>query len=196
MTIRSGPASETTAKTSLILPLVVAALSVLGAIGGAYLGSRATIITQREQAREERLAEARSQRANVYSDFLQAADRYHLSQTRIAASIKRAKLSPLACGRQIGTSSGSVCGVGTADLKTNEALRLDATAALFDVYAFGSGRGVVIAVGLSKAMPGVLGDSDRRFVTDDVNENSFAASYTSLLRVMCREASASPRRVC
>ena len=69
--------------------LVAAGIGVVGALGGAYLGARATITTQREQAQDSRRAEARTQRGRIYIRFLAAADTYEAGTQGAIDAVER-----------------------------------------------------------------------------------------------------------
>jgi len=64
--------------------VVLVVLAGLIGLGGAYLGSNATIATQRDENRESRNAEARTKRATVYRTFLFAGERYSFATLRLS----------------------------------------------------------------------------------------------------------------
>ena len=68
----------------MLLVLLAGAIATAGALGGPYLGSRATVATQQDGVREARQAEARAKRALAYSSFLGAADRAVAPANRVA----------------------------------------------------------------------------------------------------------------
>jgi hypothetical protein len=69
----------------------VALVVIAGLIGfgGAWLGSHATIVTQRDQAREDRRAEARSKRASTYYTFTRAAGRFSIANLTMKDALRQ-----------------------------------------------------------------------------------------------------------
>jgi hypothetical protein len=153
--------------------------------GGAWLGSHATIVTQRDQAREARNAEARRQRAKVYTAFLDRAQ--SLLQRR------RTVLSTLDVNRDArreGRKEISVRGFAkdfNADISAHDRFK----SALNDIYVYGSRAAVSAARSI-----------DASFVDDPtqggpkLDEADYMTGYTRFLNVMCREVSADPRPTC
>jgi hypothetical protein len=185
------------ARTSIILTLSVAVLSVAGATGGAYLGSRATIITSREAAREARLAESRTKRANVYSRFLDAAESFSFKTEAVTSAIRhsvtRAGSVKAACKQR---RRGTACGVRRSLFNRQDDARADFQGALNDVYIYGSRRGVRAARRVAAALPPSVYNPDERIALDDIKQGKFAAGYSAVLDTMCAEVSPDPRPTC
>lgn len=70
------------------LVVIGSLIAGVAALGGALLGSCATIVTQRDQAQESRKAEARVKRASGYKTFLDDAERFADSTRRLGDAIE------------------------------------------------------------------------------------------------------------
>jgi hypothetical protein len=206
---------------SWVIPLVAAVLGLAGGLAGAYLGARATVTTQRDEARDNRLAEARSKRARVYSDFLSAADRYAGATRRLRAAPERwvgsykrrykgfydgcldgnkkqcRQLRPVlrvlrACVQRRGKRCRDYRQASTDFLNARPRFQ----GALNDVYVYGSTRGVQAARKVAGALPPSLYRPGTFRFEGDVPQREFESGYNAVLDTMCREVSAVPRATC
>ena len=153
--------------------------------GGAWLGSHATIVTQRDQAREARNAEARRQRAKVYTAFLDRAQlllqrRQTLVTMQEVERDARKEDRKVKLGRRLANAF-------PADISAHNRFK----SALNDIYVYGSRAAVSAARSI-----------DASFVDDPkqgawkLDQAGYMTGYTRFLNVMCREVSADPRPTC
>lgn len=172
------------ARSRVVVPLIAALLGLGGGLAGAYLGARATITTQREQSREDRRADARTQRAKVYTDFLAAANSSAVAVARVASSCKVVRRGRATCNLRGGVA-----------VRAAKA-RYTFQGALNQVYVYGSARGVLAARDVAKALPPSYVGTRYTFHIQPIDDASFKAAYNAFLDVMCREVSAEPRSTC
>lgn len=87
------------ARREVALVLLGGLIAAIAGVGGALLGANATIATQRDTAREQRLAEARDKRASTYAAFLAEVDRFAAIEDEIcpqyAATTQRGECNVL-----------------------------------------------------------------------------------------------------
>jgi hypothetical protein len=181
--------------------LVVAAgvIALGGGLGGAWIGANAANRNQRDEAREARQAEARQKRADVYSDFLDAAGAYagrsREIQTKITAVTQR-NLRPgqkfTAVRRFERTLPWRGCPSRVSALPVGSE---PFQGALNDVYVYGSARGVSAARRVAAALPPSLFDP-QTVKLGGVIEARFKRAYSTVLDTMCAEVSVDPRQAC
>lgn len=162
----------------------VALVLIAGLIGfgGAWLGSRATVSTQRDQAQEARQAEARDKRALTYSRFLNVSTRYFDAAEAIEDAL------PRRCSR-----NGITCETN-AQIEDLLRVRPIFRNALNQVYVYGSSRSVEAARDVLATLSNPL---DNAIPTAGVEDHSkYEQTYDAFLNVMCREVSADPRPTC
>ena len=172
------PTAPNAGRHEVALVLLAGLIAALSGLGGAYLGSRATIVSQREVARESRGAEARTKRATVYADFLDAAERY-------SAKAKEFEVAALKDFPRVRKGlPAEVDHARSVFLRTRN-----------QVYIFGSRRGVGVVAKISRALPPAL-LTGGVVVEGAVDERAFVADYSAMLNTMCAEVSAEPRPTC
>ena len=209
-------------RVSIVVPLVAAVVGLAGGLLGAYLGARATIVTQREQAREDRSAEARSKRSRVYSRFVAAADSYRTETWRLFDSIERLATGAPSRNRltdcligyneqcraldRVARRSGRVQQLRACYPRLEllcrparlggrwDKRRFAYVVALNDLYVYGTNRGVRAARRVADALPTGRWESDSHLVAPD--ENAYRKAYRAVLDTMCAEVSADPRPAC
>lgn len=173
-------------------------MAAVAGLGGAYLGSHATIVTQRDQARELRQAEARAKRAEVYAGFLDAAERYRFATEATSdatrESVSQAGSVKAACSAER-ERADRACGIRRSIFNRQQDARVDFQGALNQVYVYGSPRGIRAAGKIAESLPpSVYSGGD--FEVGDVKPGEFSAGYNAVLDTMCREVSAEPRPTC
>lgn len=164
--------------------------------GGAYLGSHATIVTQRDQASAERQAEARTNRAKVYSAYLDAAVSYGAATRRIQATIRAEKgYKPGAPFSLCTTRTARRCIYVKNELRDYLSDQSSFQSALNDVYVYGSTSAIKVARQLAGALPPSL-YNPKSFIVGKVKEKRLAQTYNAMLDTMCREVGTDPRPAC
>ncbi len=176
-----------------VVALLAAAIGLAGGLLGAHFGAAATITTQREQARENRQGEARTKRAKVYSDFLDAAESFASESRSLTDRIHR-RVSSVGSVRAACRRAQS-CGIPGTLFKGYSAARADFQGALNQVYIYGTQRGVRAARRVAGALPPARYEP-RSLTIGDVDESVFSRGYDGVLDTMCAEVSADPRPRC
>lgn len=176
---------QPTRSQTVLVPLLSAAIGLGGGLLGAYLGAHATIVTQRESAREDRLADARDRRAAVYTRFLAATDRNAVSAVRAAGSC-RERRARTTCTFPARTESRYEADGNRFQLAFNE------------VVVYGSREALDVASRLANTLPRSLDDLERRanLIPADQRAIAYQRAYREFLNVMCKEVSADPRPTC
>lgn len=157
------------------------------------VGSHATIVTQREQANESRLAEARVNRAKTYSGFLRATTAYSVADAYLNQEVDRAPGPDTPCRR----GKKRTCGISNDVFGELVRTRNKFTDALNQVYIYGSAAGVRAARAVAATLPRSLNDEDGDPVYEPpINEGGTFSASNAFRNVMCREVSADPRPTC
>ncbi len=186
-------------RSTWVIPLAAAVLGLGGALSGAYLGARATIETQKQQADEDRARQARQKRTQVYSRFLDAAVAYQAATENVFDSTVR-----LPTGR-VSKGLASRCAAGRSTKTCRLSRRVIAAyydrqqrfqGALNDVYVFGSEAGLSAARELSRGLPASLYKGPRRVSIQPTDFGRYTRGYNALLDAMCREVTREPRPNC
>ena len=159
--------------------------------GGAWLGSHATIVTQRDQARETRQAEARTKRARTYSAFLNTANDYSTADNYLQELIDR--LPNDLCRRTKGRRTCSALNELRSDWF---GARNKFRSALDQVNVYGSSAGVRAARRLAASLPTTLNDETGLISNYDGQSADFPYAHAAFLNVMCGEVSSDPRPTC
>lgn len=211
------------ARRDVLLVLVAGLIAALAGLGGAYLGSHATIATQRDQARATQHADARAKRAKVYRAVLDHAQTFASSARRLTDELesvgtgrpstgllkrcdrsgakdcrplgRRARINPKAILACARARNRPCRDLNTA-LAVYDSERADYQGALNDVYLYGSRFGVRASGRLERALPPAVYSPDARGVGFSVDDAKFVAGYNAVLDTMCREVSANPRPTC
>lgn len=220
---RGEPGIRSSARREVVLVLLAAFIAAAAGLGGAYLGSHTAIVTQRDQARDSQLADAREKRARVYRAFLGRAQTFAASARRLTD-----ELESVAAGRPSAGLLTRCARSGAENCRPPEGrTRIDPKAvlecaqvqnlpcrdlikafavydadqakhqrALNDVYVYGSRSGVRAARRLAAALPPAVHSPDARGVGFSVDDAKLGVGYNAVLDVMCREVSADPRPSC
>lgn len=180
------------------LVVVAGVIALGGGLGGAWIGANAANGNQRDEAREARQAEARQKRADVYSDFLDAAGAYAGRSREIQAKITVTQRN-LRPGQKFTLCVASKGRCPGADIRREfprfQSARSQFQGALNDVYVYGSARGVSAARRVAAALPPSLFDP-QTVKLGGVIEARFKRAYNTVLDTMCAEVSADPRQAC
>lgn len=166
----------------------MAVIGVLGALLGALIGGGVTYITTRDQADETRSAEARTRRADAYTELLAA-----------SGVLRRAEEAP--CPRNDDDPSQNINGEDFA-CAIDKGHKITAAEAQYrrdavDVFVYGSDPAVEAEGGLAAILlttdpltPGAV------LVRPRATPAEYEGAYAAFERVMCREVSADPRAGC
>jgi hypothetical protein len=177
--------------------MVAGAIGLAGGLGGAWIGANAATNNQRDQAKEARQAEARQKRADVYSDFLDAAVKYATTTRQIQAKIRAAPVYKP--GRTLyicGNPSFQRCTDLDRELPRYLSARSRFQGALNDVYVYGSNPGVELAREMAGALPASLNTPKNGFPIGRVKEEKLSRTYSRILDRMCAEVRSDPRPTC
>lgn len=180
------PAAGTNAVREIVLVLIVGLIG----LGGAYIGSCATVVTQRDQARETRQAEARIKRAATYSSFLRAAGAYVKADLTVGTKIKRPPKD--LCRPSTREACRSLVAASRRFLRD----RIRFGNALDQVFIYGSSPGVRAARRLAETLPSTANDETGSIKQYKPTTGDFPDAYAAMLSVTCNEASAEPRHDC
>ena len=213
------PASPRNINTDARLVIRGALIAAIAALGGALIGSYATLTTQRDQAHEIRLAEARMRRATAYTAFLSRAGTF-AARARLAdaanqnadkQSFRKTFDACLNNADDLADFLSAKCGsfleklaftiLGPCDQRPALCHLLHAVfptvfsdregfqAALNDVYIYGSRDGLDAAKKVAKVLPDGDTINPRQF-------KKFQQRYGTFRKVMCRELNPDPRPNC
>lgn len=214
--VNLGPLSNDGKRSQNRLTLAIAVLSVVGTMVAVYVGGRITLNAQEDQFEEQRAAESRAKRAEVYEEFLRRANRYAYESYSFDES----------CSARVVRGATRLLGKKRADLSENferkipgaietvlsrlfgrqispscnasELARASHTyqAAINEVYVYGS-EAAIRAEGLvSRALPPSLSGLSGRLTIRPVDETGFYSAYRRFQAVMCAEVPAEPRPTC
>ncbi|MGQ4712323.1 hypothetical protein ACUN22_01420 [Streptomyces anulatus] len=158
-------------------------VALIGAIiggGFSYLGawhqSRTQLEAQEAQGREDRKKEDREKRAEVYEDFLGAADVFAVKTNGIITDCKDGKCSP--------------------NWHAWQTSRAEYQGALNQVWVYGSDQAVTQTGRVSAALPKSLWEPSADELHLTFESANFRAAYQGFQSLMCRELPASPRTAC
>lgn len=160
----------------------VAAIAAISALAGAAVGAAASIWIAHVQIHEQRATEAREKKAQVYSDYLNAANNYSLATGRLAEELKK---STQAEPDKITVNTPAIKNFFDARSNYQDQVNL--------VYVYGSDE----AWKRHRKVAGVLPPSlDSHEANLEVDSTKFLAAYQGFQEVFCEEVPAQPRDGC
>ncbi|MGY0389166.1 hypothetical protein ACWZJV_19545 [Nocardioides sp. WG-D5] len=161
--------------------LRIAVVAAVSALAGAAVGAGASIWIAHAQIDEQRATEARERKAQVYSDYLNAANNFSVAAGRLTEELKtstqaeRDKLTP-----------------NTPIIKNYYDARSNYQDQVNRVYVYGSDE----AWKRHRTMAGVLPPSLQSYDIEKVDSTKFLAAYQGFQEILCEEVPAQPRDGC
>ncbi|WP_328500583.1 hypothetical protein OG828_07685 [Streptomyces sp. NBC_00457] len=143
---------------------------------GAYQQARTQIESQSSQLFEDQKKEQREKRAEVYEEFLKAADTFAVETNKIITDCKDGKCSP-----------------NWGDWQT---ARYDYQGAVNHVWVFGSDAAVKQLVAVSGTLPESVWAPNSDELNLRFKSTGFTTAYNGFQSLMCRELPAQPRNSC
>ncbi|MFS8100893.1 hypothetical protein LFM09_27575 [Lentzea alba] len=168
--------------------LLVAILSGIFALVGSRIGAdgafRAGIAQQQAALDSTRTEEARKKRGEVYAALLESADALEAEIDRVVRAQERNNSNTYEdLARLI---AASTLQKGNMDMRSK----------MNQVYVYGSDEGLAAALELESTVMLDLQPTVDTVKIEKVKTDEYLKNYGALQRVMCREASAQPRRGC
>jgi hypothetical protein len=171
---------------SMAAQLLPVLLGGILAGAGSYIAIDAKDRQQQREFSEARQRDESNRRADVYAQFLGAANEYAVQASSALRALQR----------EAAQSENGEFSVDSAALGGYQQARHAFQGALNNVYVYGSLDGVDAATALARTLPPSLGRIDGSLHVGPPDADAFQRSYTAMLSVMCREVPARPRPSC
>lgn len=159
----------------------IAFIAAVSALVGAAVGAVASIWIAHVQINEQRATEAREKKAQVYSDYLNAADNYSVATGRLTGELKK---STQADRDKITLNTPAIKNYLDARSTYQDQVNL--------VYVYGSDE----AWKRHRKMAAVLPPSLQSPDIEVVDSTKFLAAYQGFQEIFCEEVPAQPRDGC
>lgn len=163
--------------TKVTVPLLIGITAAVAGFFGAQSGANATLEAQRQQLTSEHNETTRTQREQVYQQYLQAANAYDVASSERYSEC----ISDRGC-------STSVAGWQRA--------RFSYQGALNAVYVYGSNEAWRQTHVISSSLPQSLGVNSDDTIPSKVNQNLFTIAYQGFQVIMCLELNPTPQDAC
>lgn len=161
------------------VPLLIGLAAAGAAYFGAQSGANATLEAQEQQLTAQQNQTVRTQREQVYEQYLKSADAYEVASSE----------------RYSQCAGDTTCPVNVAGWQS---ARFNYQGALNAVYVYGSNEAVRYTLLISAAMPPSLGIPSNygNVAPGKVNEDLFVSAFQGFQRMMCLEVNPDPQDAC